>query len=394
MTPAYLPHHHHSLRQCPAPSGPRARVRAGRCAGPALPSARSPGPIPDRHRRQLAEERAGRQAGRRPRPGVRRPQRRGVCRARRAAVTRVDDVIRTSRDPRHRTGVERLWLACADAGDLYRKHYEGLYCVGCEAFYTPAELTGGRCPEHGVEPQRVAEENWFFRLSRYTDRLHDLVAGGRLRIEPAERRNEVLGFIAGGLEDLSVSRSTARARGWGIPVPGDPGQVVYVWWDALGNYITALDYGTGGENHGRWWVGADRRIHLVGKGVLRFHAVYWPAMLPSAGQPPPTDVVVHDYLTAGGRKISKSGGRRRRPDRPGRARTAPTPSAGGCCETCRASATSTSRGTGSSRARTTNSPTAWATWSTGSSRWSGSTATAWCPSCRTPARLTGTSGGQ
>ncbi|MEU8040267.1 methionine--tRNA ligase [Streptosporangium sp. NPDC049078] len=220
----------------------------------------------------------------------------------------VDDVVRTSRDPRHRSGVERLWRACADAGDLYRKHYEGLYCVGCEQFYTPAELTGGRCPEHGVEPQRVAEENWFFRLSRYADRLHDLVADGRLRIEPAERRNEVLGFIAGGLEDLSVSRSTARARGWGIPVPGDPGQVVYVWWDALGNYITALDYGTGGENHGRWWVGADRRIHLVGKGVLRFHAVYWPAMLLSAGQPPPTDVVVHDYLTAGGRKISKSGG--------------------------------------------------------------------------------------
>ncbi|MGJ6964369.1 methionine--tRNA ligase [Streptosporangium sp. G11] len=220
----------------------------------------------------------------------------------------VDDVIRTSRDPRHRAGVERLWRACADAGDLYRKHYEGLYCVGCEQFYTPAELTGGRCPEHGVEPQRVAEENWFFRLSRYADRLHDLVSSGRLRIEPAERRNEVLGFIAGGLEDLSISRSTARARGWGIPVPGDPGQVVYVWWDALGNYVTALDYGTGGESYGRWWIGAGRRVHLVGKGVLRFHAVYWPAMLLSAAQPLPTDIVVHDYLTADGRKISKSGG--------------------------------------------------------------------------------------
>ncbi|MFF3437470.1 methionine--tRNA ligase [Streptosporangium sp. NPDC002721] len=220
----------------------------------------------------------------------------------------VDDVIRTSRDPRHRVGVERLWRSCADAGDLYRRHYEGLYCVGCEGFYTPAELSGGRCPEHGVEPQRVAEENWFFRLSRHADRLHDLVSSGRLRIEPAERRNEVLGFIAGGLEDFSISRSTARARGWGIPVPGDPGQVVYVWWDALGNYVTALGYGTGGESYGRWWAGADRRIHLVGKGVLRFHAVYWPAMLLSAGQPLPTDVVVHDYLTAGGRKISKSGG--------------------------------------------------------------------------------------
>ncbi|WP_371783121.1 methionine--tRNA ligase [Streptosporangium subroseum] len=218
----------------------------------------------------------------------------------------VDDVIRTSRDPRHRAGVERFWRACAD--DLYRRHYEGLYCVGCEQFYTPAELTGGRCPEHGTEPQRVAEENWFFRLSRYADRLHELISSGRLRIEPVERRNEVLGFIAGGLQDFSVSRSTARARGWGIPVPGDPSQVIYVWWDALGNYITALDYGTGGENHRRWWTGSDRRIHLVGKGVLRFHAVYWPAMLLSAGQPLPTDIVVHDYLTAGGRKISKSSG--------------------------------------------------------------------------------------
>jgi methionyl-tRNA synthetase len=220
----------------------------------------------------------------------------------------VDDVIRTSRDPRHRAGVERFWRACADADDLYRKHYEGLYCVGCEQFYTPSELTDGRCPEHGTVPQQVSEENWFFRLSRYADRLHHLIDAGTLRIEPAERRNEVLAFIAGGLEDFSISRSTARARGWGIPVPGDPGQVIYVWWDALGNYVTALGYGTGGEDYQRWWGGAGRRIHLAGKGVLRFHAVYWPAMLLSAGQPLPTDILVHDYLTAGGRKISKSGG--------------------------------------------------------------------------------------
>lgn len=219
-----------------------------------------------------------------------------------------DDVIRTSRDPRHRVGVERFWRACADAGDLYRKHYEGLYCVGCEQFSTPGELPGGRCPEHGTEPQRVAEENWFFRLSRYAEHLYELITSGRLRIEPVERRNEVLGFIAGGLEDFSISRSTARARGWGIPVPDDPGQVIYVWWDALGNYVTALGYGTGGADYARWWTGATRRIHMVGKGVLRFHAVYWPAMLLSAGEPPPTDIVVHDYLTAGGRKISKSGG--------------------------------------------------------------------------------------
>jgi methionyl-tRNA synthetase len=118
----------------------------------------------------------------------------------------------------------------------------------------------------------------------------------------------VLGLIAGGLEDFSVSRPAARARGWGIGVPGDPAQVIYVWWDALGNYITSLRYGTGGQDYQRWWAEADQRIHLVGKGVLRFHAVYWPAILLSAGEELPTDILVHDYLTVDGRKISKSAG--------------------------------------------------------------------------------------
>jgi methionyl-tRNA synthetase len=231
-----------------------------------------------------------------------------------------DDFIRTSSDPRHRPGVERLWRACEASGDLYRKTYEGLYCVGCEQFYTEAELDHGNCPDHGTAPQVVAEENWFFRLSKYAARLHDEISSGRLRIEPASRRNEVLGFIAGGLADFSASRSITRARGWGIQVPGDPTQVIYVWWDALGNYITSLDYGTQrgasevpgrgpaerrGE-YGRWWAGADRRVHVVGKGVLRFHAVYWPAILLSAGEPLPTEIFVHDYLTIDGRKISKS----------------------------------------------------------------------------------------
>jgi methionyl-tRNA synthetase len=221
----------------------------------------------------------------------------------------VDDVIRTSSDPRHRRGVERLWQACAQAGDLYRKQYEGWYCVGCEQFYSPGELSGGRCPEHGTPAELIAEENWFFRLSRYAGQLRDHIESWRLRIEPPGRRNEVLALIDAGLEDFSVSRSAERAHGWGIPVPGDPGEVIYVWWDALGNYLTALGYGDGdgaGDLH-RWWTGAARRVHLLGKGVLRFHAVYWPAMLLSAGLPLPTSLIVHDYLTAGGRKISKSG---------------------------------------------------------------------------------------
>jgi methionyl-tRNA synthetase len=220
----------------------------------------------------------------------------------------VDDVISTSSDPRHRPAAERLWKACERAGDLYRKQYAGLYCVGCEQFYAEAELACGRCREHGTVPQRVSEENWFFRLSSYGARLRSAITSGRLRIEPAARRNEVLGFIDSGLEDFSVSRSVERAHGWGIPVPGDPGQVIYVWFDALGNYISALDYGTGGANLGRWWTGSARRVHLLGKGVLRFHAVYWPAILLSAGLPLPTDLLVHDYVTVDGAKIGKSAG--------------------------------------------------------------------------------------
>src|SRR5437763_4136778 len=218
----------------------------------------------------------------------------------------VDDFIRTSRDPRHRPGVEAFWRACP--ADLYRQRYTGLYCIGCEQFYTPAELDHGRCPEHETEPEPVSEENWFFRLSRYAAPLREAITAGRLLIEPAGRRNEVLGLIDAGLADFSVSRPAARAGGWGIPVPGDPGQVVYVWFDALCNYVTALGYGQAdSEAYRRWWAGPGNRVHLLGKGVLRFHAVCWPAMLLASGQQLPTAIFVHDYLTAGGRKISKSG---------------------------------------------------------------------------------------
>jgi methionyl-tRNA synthetase len=219
----------------------------------------------------------------------------------------VDDFIRTSRDPRHRPGVEAFWRACS--ADLYRQRYTGLYCTGCEQFYTPAELREDRCPEHETEPEPVSEENWFFRLSRYAAPLREAITTGRLRIEPAGRRNEVLALIDAGLADFSVSRPATRAGGWGIPVPGDRGQVVYVWFDALCNYVTALGYGQDGPApaYRRWWAGPGSRVHLLGKGVLRFHAVCWPAMLLASGQQLPTGIFVHDYLTAGGRKISKSG---------------------------------------------------------------------------------------
>jgi methionyl-tRNA synthetase len=219
-----------------------------------------------------------------------------------------DDFIRTSVDPRHRSGVERLWRTCADAGDLYERDYEGLYCTGCEAFLAPGELVDGLCAEHGEPPQHVAERNWFFRLSRYEDELLGLVGTGRLRIEPEHRREEVLRFIRGGLADFSVSRSRERARGWGIPVPDDPGQVIYVWFDALGNYVSALDYGTGGDRYRTWWKQSEERVHVIGKGIIRFHAVYWPAILLSAGETLPTTIFVHEYLTVDGQKLSKSRG--------------------------------------------------------------------------------------
>jgi methionyl-tRNA synthetase len=217
-----------------------------------------------------------------------------------------DDFIQTSVDARHQPGVERLWRACAAAGDLYQRDYVGLYCIGCEAFLTEQELVDGRCPEHRTEPERVSESNWFFRLSRYQETILDTIETGALRIEPEHRRNEIVSFLRSGLSDISVSRSVARAREWGIRVPGDPTQVVYVWFDALGNYISALGYGERADAYRTWWQQADRRLHVVGKGVIRFHAVYWPAFLLSAGEPLPTEIFVHDYLTFDGDKLSKS----------------------------------------------------------------------------------------
>jgi methionyl-tRNA synthetase len=219
-----------------------------------------------------------------------------------------DDFIRTSADARHRRGVERLWKACFEKGDIYSRVYSGLYCAGCEQFYKSAELAEGQCPEHGTKPELIEEENWFFRLSRYEDALGELYARRAIEIIPETRRNEVRSLIEGGLEDFSISRSAARAAGWGIPVPGDPDQVIYVWFDALGNYLTALGYGSDDDNLRRWWIEAASREHVIGKGIIRFHAVYWPAMLLSAGLPMPTRILVHGYVTAEGKKIGKSAG--------------------------------------------------------------------------------------
>ncbi len=217
-----------------------------------------------------------------------------------------DDFIRTSIHKHHKDGATRFWNKCFARGDIYKRPYRGLYCSGCEQFYKPEDLDEGRCPEHLTEPELVEEENWFFRLSRYQDALHELYSNNTIEIVPDTRRNEVLSWVNNGLEDFSISRSATRARGWGIPVPGDPEQVIYVWFDALCNYITALGYHSDDDEFSQWWTKSAAREHVVGKGITRFHAVYWPAMLLSAELPLPTRILVHGYVTAEGRKIGKS----------------------------------------------------------------------------------------
>ncbi|MFC0542583.1 methionine--tRNA ligase [Kutzneria chonburiensis] len=218
----------------------------------------------------------------------------------------VDRFVRTSVDQDHMTGAAALWRRMAERGDIYSRYYEGVYCVGCEEFRVPADLVNGKCPAHQREPVVVKERNYFFRLSRYQETLATALASGQIRVRPESRRNEMLGLVRGGLTDISISRSTSRAHGWGIPVPGDDSQIMYVWFDALTNYVNALGWVRDDADYGRFWRDAARRIHVLGKDVARFHAVYWPAMLMSAGLPLPTDLVVHGHITLSGQKLSKS----------------------------------------------------------------------------------------
>ncbi|MEK7623998.1 MAG: methionine--tRNA ligase [Patescibacteria group bacterium] len=221
-----------------------------------------------------------------------------------------DDFIRTTEE-RHFTGAQTLWSSC-NSNDIYKKKYKGLYCVGCELFYTEDELVEGLCPEHKKPPQVVEEENYFFKLSNYQKQLEEIIEKDEVQIIPLFRKEEVLQFIRGGLQDFSISRSIERAHGWGVPVPGDPDQIMYVWFDALSNYITALDYGHAGELYTNYWVQKQQPsrevVHVIGKGIIRFHAVYWLGMLLSAKIPLPTTEFVHGYITVNGEKMSKSVG--------------------------------------------------------------------------------------
>jgi len=217
-----------------------------------------------------------------------------------------DDFIRTTQ-PRHESGVQRLWeeIRRKNPDDLYLGDYEGWYCVGCEELKTEKELEqpGNICPLHKRPVERVKEKSYFFRLSRYQSPLLAYYDAHRAFIEPDTRRNEVVSFVKGGLRDLSVSRTSFT---WGVPVPGDPSHVMYVWFDALANYLTALQAVGGRTDRTQFWSPDTRIVHVVGKDILRFHAVYWPAFLMSAGLPLPSTIFAHGFLTYSGHKMSKS----------------------------------------------------------------------------------------
>jgi len=223
-----------------------------------------------------------------------------------------DDFIRTTQE-RHHKGVQEIIRRLQDAGDLYAARHEGWYCSPCETFYTEKELGPDKtCPVHGTPVEWKSEENVFFRLSKYQQRLLDWYDSDLEPVRPASRRNEVRSFVESGLRDLSVSRANLE---WGIPFPGYPGQTVYVWLDALTNYISALGFGTGdGPLYKKFWQEGDVRLNLIGKDILRHHAVYWPAFLMSAGLPLPTTVFAHGWWNRDGKKMSKSTGNIVRPD--------------------------------------------------------------------------------
>jgi methionyl-tRNA synthetase len=213
-----------------------------------------------------------------------------------------DDYIRTT-EPRHAAAVVKLLEAVYGNGrdDIYLGTYEGIYCVSCEAYYTESDLLQGElCPIHERPVEHMTEENYFFRLSAYADRLLEHYERTPSAVEPETRRNEVMSTIRGGLQDFSISRTNFD---WGIPLPWDPKHVCYVWFDALTNYLTAAGYAEDPDRFERLW---PANIHMIGKDILRFHAIYWPAMLMAGGVAPPTQVWAHGFITVGGKKMGKT----------------------------------------------------------------------------------------
>jgi methionyl-tRNA synthetase len=209
-----------------------------------------------------------------------------------------DDFIRTTDQKRHWPTVQAIWSKLAEQGDIYKKKYKGLYCVGCEAFVKEKDLVDGKCSIHHQKPEGVEEENYFFKLSKYADDVKSFLEKEELRIYPPSRKNEILSFIEQGVEDMSCSRSKDNLK-WGIPVPGNEGQIIYIWFEALINYLSALE----SSNKTDFWP-AD--VHCIGKDIFRFHCLLWPAILIALGKEIPKSLFVHGYITSNGEKMSKS----------------------------------------------------------------------------------------
>ncbi len=215
------------------------------------------------------------------------------------------DIFQRGSDFKHHKSSQQLWNLCLKKGDIYKKKYTGLYCVGCELFYERNELNEkGECFEHpGKKLEEVSEENYFFKLSKYQKLIERIIKSDEIKIIPENRKNEALEFIKQGLEDISISRSNKRAKNWGVSVPNDPAQKMYVWFDALNIYQSGTGFGTDEKQYKKWWP-AD--LHVIGKGILRFHAIYWPAFLLSADLKLPKNIFVHEYITVNGQKMSKT----------------------------------------------------------------------------------------
>jgi len=213
-----------------------------------------------------------------------------------------NDFIRTTDQKRHWPAVRKVWLKLKESGDIYKKKYKGLYCVGCEAFVKEKNLVNGKCPNHQKEPEVVEEENYFFKLSKYAKQVKKLIKSDKIKIIPESRKNEILSFISQGVEDISCSRLRKNLK-WGIPVPEDNTQTIYIWLEALVNYISALDYAEDGAKFKKYWP-AD--VHCLGKDIFRFHSLLWPALLFSLKLPLPKTILVHGFITVDGQKMSKS----------------------------------------------------------------------------------------
>lgn len=214
-----------------------------------------------------------------------------------------NDFIRTSDQKKHWPGAQYLWKKLEQAGDIYKANYKGLYCLGCEAFITKKDLVEGKCKDHNQKPELIEEENYFFRLSKYNKEIESRIKNDELRIVPEGRKNEILALLEEGLEDVSFSRP-AKDISWGIPVPGDNSQTMYVWVDALSNYLSALGYGTADDEKFKKFWPAD--LQVVGKDILRFHAGIWPGILLSAKLPLPKAILAHGFITVAGKKMSKT----------------------------------------------------------------------------------------